>query len=249
MTENKNTIQNSSEPTKRTFEKPYRFKCLRCGNCCKDKNTLVNLTFMDILRIQKYLDYDYKQLMEVIGFYIFENEPTEDQIKQMVVPPILTQRGKAFVALKKAADGRCVYLNENNECKIYGARPNICRTFPFHFHSKPIKEPQPHLEMEMSYATKAMDYCAGIGVPQPVVAPAEWFKVGEETVKNILAEVVLINKWNDAVKAKKIEPLAENFIHTIMELQTSPTVSESSSTNKKNYQAKLKQKLKEQKIV
>jgi len=204
---------------------------------------------MDILRIQKYLDYDYKQLMEIIGFYVFDKEPTEDQVKQMVVPPILTQRGKAFVALKKAADGRCIFLSDTNECKIYGARPNICRTFPFHFHSKPIKEPEPHLDMIMSYATKAIDYCPGIGTPHPVVVPAEWFKVGEETVKNILAEVVLINKWNDAVDKKKIDALAENFIRTILELQTSPITSESSASIKKNYQSRLKQKLKEQKKI
>ncbi len=128
-------------------------------------------------------------------------------------------------------------------CKIYTVRPNICRTFPFHFHTKPIEKPSPRMEINMQYAAKAIEYCPGIGQPYPVVNPKNWLIIGEETVKNILAEVVLINKWNEAVKNNKIDALAENYIRTIFELDKKSKGTEKKATGKKKYQQHLKQKL------
>ncbi len=107
-----NPIETDEDQSKRGLEKPYRFKCLKCGKCCSDPNTLVNLTFSDILRIQKYMGYSLSELMDVIGFYIFETEPDEAQKKAMVVPPIMTQRGNAYVGLKKSKEGKCQFLDE-----------------------------------------------------------------------------------------------------------------------------------------
>ena len=39
--------------------KSLRFACIRCGKCCSDKNTIVNLTYFDILRITETYKYDY----------------------------------------------------------------------------------------------------------------------------------------------------------------------------------------------
>ena len=32
-------------------KKEFRFQCVNCGHCCTDKNTLVNVTYKDILLI------------------------------------------------------------------------------------------------------------------------------------------------------------------------------------------------------
>jgi Fe-S-cluster containining protein len=228
------------------FDKPYRFVCTKCGNCCKDPNTLVNLTYIDIIRLQKYLKLKFNELIDIIGFYIFEKELTEEQRKHLVVPPIQTQRGLAFIGLKKDQKGRCLFLDENNMCKIYDARPNICRTFPFHFHSTPFKEPKPHLKIEMSYAQKAIEYCPGIGLPSPEVNPPEWLKTGEDTITYILAENVLIQKWHEAIHAKKIEATAENYIRTALAMQETAKKPDPSKPKKKKYQQVVKQKLNEE---
>ena len=81
--------------------KELRFECLRCGNCCVDKNTLVNITYFDILRIKDGLSLNFEEILEILGFYIFDKTPTEEELGKMVVPPIETERGLAFTGLKK----------------------------------------------------------------------------------------------------------------------------------------------------
>ena len=73
------------------------FTCTQCGKCCSDKNTIVNLTYTDILRIQTKKNLSLEDLLRVVGYYIYENEPTKDQLKKLVVPPRRTQRGPAFL--------------------------------------------------------------------------------------------------------------------------------------------------------
>jgi len=94
-----------------TEPKALRFECLKCGKCCRDPATLVNVTYADIDRFQRILGLKLEQLMSILGFYIYENAPTAEQIKKMVVPPIQTENGLAFIALKKDKDGKCVFLD------------------------------------------------------------------------------------------------------------------------------------------
>jgi uncharacterized protein len=250
--------------TQERFSKPYRFKCIQCGKCCSEPNTIVNLTFHDIIRIKNEMNLDLRGLLDIVGFYVFPGEPTEEQLKQMIVPPIKTQRGLAFIGLKKEENGKCVYLDSDNHCEIYNTRPNICRTFPFHFHSVPVKKPKPQLKMYMDYATKAMQYCPGIGKPSPVVKPKSWLELGDETVKDILAEIILVRKWNKAVDSDKIQPIAENFLQVVLELEnedkslkpktitTNIMVKEEtgkkkiSKQDKEKYQVRLRNKLKKE---
>ena len=64
--------------------KELRFKCLRCGNCCIDKNTLVNITYSDILRIKNGLSLSLEEIIEILGFYIFDNNPTDEDIRKKI---------------------------------------------------------------------------------------------------------------------------------------------------------------------
>ena len=200
------------------FAKPYRFQCQHCGRCCSEKGTIVNVTFHDVLRMQKRLKYDFKKLLGVLGFYVFPEKPEEKQLEKMIVPPISTERGPAFLGLRKDESGKCTFLGDDNRCTIYAARPNICRTFPFNFHSIPEKKPKPHLRIQMQYTAKAMRYCPGIGTPRPIVKPKSWMTIGQKTVVNILEEIVLIKKYNKAVEKKEITSTADNYLRIVLEM-------------------------------
>lgn len=234
------------------FRQPYHFKCIQCGNCCSDKNTIVNLTYSDILRIHWDMGYNFNKLMEIIGFYIFEKELTEEQIKKMVIPPIITQNGPAFIALRKKENGTCIFLNRNKKCSIYPARPGICRTFPFHFHANPIKSPKKRLDINLNLAEKAIEYCEGFNEDYDEIDPEYWLNIGKYTVTDILKENSLINRWNQAVKEGKITNLAENYIKIILnsknnEDKSSNKISTNGNQSKKKYKQRVIDKIKQKK--
>ena len=89
---------------------PKTFVCKRCGRCCTDYT--VKLSKADIKGIKK-LGYEEVEFVE-----IDKNlpEPTK------------------FV-LRKKSDYECIFLTGNKNgiysCKIYDARPTVCRRYPF----------------------------------------------------------------------------------------------------------------------
>ena len=105
----------------------------------------------------------------------------------------------------------------------------------------------------MTYAAKAIEYCPGIGAPHKIVNSKKWLQVGEETLKDLLKEVILIKQWNEAVKAKKITPSAENYLKNILKIPQFYPGHNSSSTQslekeqgkkeRKSYQNRVRQKL------
>jgi len=201
--------------------KELRFKCQRCGDCCVDKNTLVNITYSDILRIKDGLRLeDLQEILEILGFYIFDKTPTEEEIRKMVVPPIETERGLAFTGLKKKSSGKCYFYDDKGKkCLIYKIRPMFCRTFPFTFRIFFNKEIPNKAKIKMQYTEKSIEYCPGIGENAPLIDEDEWIKVGKTTIEEMNANNVLIGKWNEACKKGKIEPTARNFVLTILNLE------------------------------
>ncbi|MFX1338125.1 MAG: YkgJ family cysteine cluster protein [Promethearchaeota archaeon] len=200
--------------------KELRFVCTRCGNCCIDKNTLVNLTYSDILRIKNGLKLTVEEILEILGFYIFDKKPTEEETKKMVVPPLETERGLAFIGLKKDSSGKCYFYNDKRKkCLIYKIRPMFCRTFPFTFRIFFNKENPNQAKIKMQYTEKGMKYCPGIGDDNPLIDEDEWIKVGKTTIEEMSANNVLIEKWNEVAKKGKIKPTAKNFVLTILKLE------------------------------
>ncbi len=232
-------------------EKTYHFECVKCGKCCSDKNTIVNLTYTDILRMEYEKKYTLVDFLNFVGFYKFEDDPTEQQLKQMVVPPIQTEKGGAFLGLRKETDGRCIFLTKKNKCGIYKARPSICRTFPFNFHSSTDKKGKKKIDIHMRYTEKALEYCPGINEMAPEITPEPWLQDGQQAVKEILAEHVLITKWNSAVKEGKIKASAENYLRIILNMtdkQKKPIKQSVNVSTKKSYQSRLKKKLIQQNL-
>ena len=200
--------------------KEFRFECIQCGNCCVDKNTLVNVTYHDIHRISDGLKLSLNECLEVLGFYVFDQPPTDEEIRKMVVPPIETERGLAFVGLKKGISGTCYFFNDKEKiCKIYELRPNFCRTFPFSFRILFNKEDKTKAKIELYYTDKGTEYCPGIGEEAPLINEDEWILIGKKTVTELNDNNLLIKKWNEAVKDNKITPSAKAFLQTVFSLK------------------------------
>lgn len=86
--------------------------CLECANCCK--TTSPSFTDKDIQRISNFLKIKPSNLVDK---YLALDEENDYVLKS--VP--------------------CVFLNDNNECRIYKVRPKACRNYP---HTNRIKQYQ-----------------------------------------------------------------------------------------------------------
>lgn len=197
-----------------------RFKCVHCGSCCTDLNTLVNTTYNDILRIRDGLNLTEDEVIEILGFYIFDKKFTAKEIAKMVVPPIETERGLAFTGLKKKSNGHCYFFNdENKRCSIYEVRPNFCRTFPFTFKLNIDKKNSNKKSIQIFFTEKGLEYCKGIGKGSPIIDIDEWVDLGQKVIQDLTMNTVLIKKWNESVKKGAIVPSVRNFVLTIFSLK------------------------------
>ncbi|NVM17137.1 MAG: YkgJ family cysteine cluster protein [Candidatus Lokiarchaeota archaeon] len=197
-----------------------KFECVHCGKCCTDLNTLVNTTYLDILRIRAGLNLTQDEIIEILGFYIFDKKPTTKEIDRMVVPPIETERGLAFTGLKKQSSGQCYFYNKKKKrCSIYKFRPNFCRTFPFTFKLIINKGNSKENAIKVFYTEKGLQYCQGIGEEKPVIEMDNWIQLGQRVIQDLTKNTVLIKKWNEGVRKKVIIPSVRNFIITIINLE------------------------------
>ena len=197
-----------------------KFKCIHCGSCCTDINTIVNLTYNDILRLKDGLNLNIDEIIEILGFYVFKEIPSEYEIKKMVIPPIETENGLAFVGLRKYAHGNCIFYDEKqNRCPIYSIRPNFCRTFPFTFKLSQNREKSLEDRLEVRYTDKALEYCKGIDDSSPDIDIKAIKKLGKQVIEDLARNNVLIQEWNQNVNNKKIIPTVRNFILTILNIK------------------------------
>jgi len=197
-----------------------RFECVHCGNCCTDLNTLVNTTYSDIIRIRNGLNLNIDEIIEILGFYIFDKKPTTKEIERMVVPPIETEKGLAFTGLKKKSTGQCYfYNNKKKRCSIYRFRPSFCETFPFTFKLLVDKGDSKKNVIKVFYTEKGLQYCQGIGNESPIIEVDKWIQLGQKIIQELAKNTVLIKQWNESVRKKVIVPSVRNFILTIFNLE------------------------------
>lgn len=194
----------------------FKFRCICCANCCSDKKTIVNVTYLDILRIIKGLNLSFNEILEIFGFYIYEKNVSNDFFKKMVIPPIITEKGNAFVGLLKKSTGACIYLDEEKKCKIYNLRPMFCRTFPFTFKVLNLRSFNSKIRVQMFYTTKAKEYCKGISVDAPYISTKKWIKIGKKVLKELQDNNKFLEIWNMNVKKDRVKATAKKFIKTIL---------------------------------
>jgi len=196
-----------------------RFVCKRCGNCCIDKNTIVNITYLDILRLKTGLNLDLKEMLEIIGFYVFNKKLTEETLDKMVVSPIESEKGLTFTGLLKNKSGKCYFYDKKKtKCLIYNIRPMLCRTFPFSFDLSSNLGNKATGNVKLFYTEKAKKYCPGIGSDSPVIKFENWIKIGSETLKELEKNHHFNENWNKSVKNGNILPNVKHYISTIYKI-------------------------------
>ena len=79
-----------------------KMTCKRCGFCCKSCNAMISKQDIDLLC--QYLQCTFEELYEK---YMDKSA----KIPYLKLP--------------------CPFLNEDNDCDVYPARPKVCREFPF----------------------------------------------------------------------------------------------------------------------
>jgi Fe-S-cluster containining protein len=89
---------------------PLRFECTQCGRCCSGGGEYhVFLTQRESEAIRGELG---------VGAAWFRRR----YLRRL-------DTGELTVALRD--DGRCGFLDAGGRCRVYGARPTQCRTYPF----------------------------------------------------------------------------------------------------------------------
>jgi len=89
---------------------PLRFKCTGCGQCCSgDPDYYVFLSAREAEAIRRLL------------------EVTPGWFKRRY----LSRVPEGELVINNQGGGRCVFLDGDNRCRVYAARPLQCRTYPF----------------------------------------------------------------------------------------------------------------------
>jgi len=166
-------------------EKLPRFQCKKCGTCCRTAEILVTVTDSDILRISQTLGLTAAEILKALDFYVLEsNIPTPIGLER--IPSIITERGKAYVALKKMENGDCIFLKDD-ECMIHPIRPMVCRAFPFVFNESKG-------ELSWGFSSKKR-ICPGLGVG-PRVSEEELIHLAKEILTDIKNYQIFADSWN-----------------------------------------------------
>ena len=100
------------------------FVCRQCGACCRIKDGIVRVSDAEIARIAAFLG------MAEQAFIDRETEVAPDR------------RG---LILKSRPDGACVWLTDDNRCRIHSVKPDKCRTFPYEWTNADSKKVCPGL--------------------------------------------------------------------------------------------------------
>ena len=106
--------------TSPTMDKWLKTRCVGCGRCCTE--TIVPVTDSDVKRLMKHTG---KKAQEIVRFFGTADVEWTDGDESW----IHTTDGNRFLALIKAQN-RCQFLDDDNRCTVYEARPMTCRTFP-----------------------------------------------------------------------------------------------------------------------
>ncbi|MBP7735701.1 MAG: YkgJ family cysteine cluster protein [Spirochaetes bacterium] len=108
--------------------------CLECSkqgmDCCRESHAKF-LTLKDAQRIAAYLGE------EINSFALYGELNEKDKEEYIYIHKHqsyyydLTLEDERLLQLKEKADGSCFFQADDGQCRIYPARPLICRTYPF----------------------------------------------------------------------------------------------------------------------
>jgi Fe-S-cluster containining protein len=139
------------------------------------------------------------ELIRAVDFYLTSGITSYEGLRDF--PALNTEKGPAFIALKKMENGDCVFLKDNL-CMIHTIRPVVCMSFPFVF-----QDAGDHRKWGLS-AMK--DICPGLG-DGPEVIGSELIDLADTVLEDLIIFREFAEEWN-SVKV----PDAKKLIETIL---------------------------------
>ncbi len=88
------------------YEKGIRFKCQKCGACCNRPGYV-------------YLNWD--DIEHLIAFFHITEKSFMDEY---------TTKDNGYLVLKNIG-GKCIFIQEDNSCRVQMAKPLQCTSWPF----------------------------------------------------------------------------------------------------------------------
>ncbi|MFX1595519.1 MAG: YkgJ family cysteine cluster protein, partial [Promethearchaeota archaeon] len=143
---------------------------------------------------------------------------SQDQEK-MIITPIITEKGLAFIALLKNSLGGCYFYDSTKKtCLIYDLRPMFCRTFPFSFKRIDNNKNKKNSKFLIFYTKKGEEYCPGIRDKAPLIDEKYWTELGIKTLEYLKINHKFNTDWNNQVKKKNIKPTAKEYLLKIIKI-------------------------------
>ena len=196
-----NLNPNEKETSHEKTERPH-FECTKCGACCRDESLLVTVTGSDIVRITSALGLSSNEILKAIDFYILSDGITTP-IGLEQIPSVETERGSAYIALKKMDNGDCIFLKDDL-CMIHPVRPVVCKSFPFTFNDS---------DKEWSWGLSAKrEICPGLGTG-PLITENDI----RELAKTILPEMRIYKEFTDEWNTSQTSPTAAKLLKAIID--------------------------------
>jgi Fe-S-cluster containining protein len=126
-----------------------KFTCQMCGECCR--RYTITVTGSDTHRIARFTGLNASKFLTVVRPHESVSETYFD------TPKIRFGDEDNNVLALKEEDEACMF-RKGTKCTIYGARPLICRPFPFNYSLRSGRG------IEFTVNEEARSFCKGLGV-------------------------------------------------------------------------------------
>jgi Fe-S-cluster containining protein len=162
----------------------------------------VTLTGKDIAKLSQFLGLQSNELLRAVDFYTITNGKAPP-VGLRNTPQVKTERGMAYIALKKLEMGQCIFLKDDL-CMIHPFRPSACEAFPFVFDRN---------EDSIMWGLSAMkDICPGLGKGSEIrISDLE--NLGLSIVEDLQIFREFVEEWN----LLKENPTAQLLLDSILE--------------------------------
>jgi Fe-S-cluster containining protein len=172
-----------------------------CGACCRDDSLLVTVTGFDISRLSLILGLGANEILRALDFYVIgKGQEVPEGLQH--IPRIRTEKGLAFVALKKMENGDCIFLRDNL-CMVHAIRPAVCVSFPFVFDKS---------SEGLTWGLSARkNICPGLGQGPPV-SESDLLSTAAKVLDDLKMFQKAADSWNDNIPA----PTALTFIEYVL---------------------------------
>jgi Fe-S-cluster containining protein len=139
--------------------------------------------------------------MRALDFYILsDGVPTPVGLAR--IPSVRTEKGPAFIALKKMKNGDCIFLKDDL-CMIHAMRPGVCRSFPFTFADSE--------DVRRWGLSAKKEICPGLGIG-PQITEDEI----DHLADSILPELKIFENFADDWNESQASPTALSLLDAIL---------------------------------